>query len=221
MPTTRVEKVDHEPSHGEVPGTDACNMRKSDAEPDEVSFVEESTNSGAESPAMQPSTPGGQPIPITRVQLVEPSSPSHGDVPNTRAFEMRKEDAEPDIVEVAEDTAGTATPSPRASARLTKSGSPTSDGVRSPVIDHSSRKSSEAERKMANGTHNEGEDESADGGFGDDFDDFEEGEEDAEFGDFDNGFQEAEPTPPPQPTPPTFSIVSNNIHRPMHIVTFD
>jgi hypothetical protein len=196
-------------------------MRKSDAEPDEVSFVEESTNSGAESPAMQPSTPGGQPIPITRVQLVEPSSPSHGDVPNTRAFEMRKEDAEPDIVEVAEDTAGTATPSPRASARLTKSGSPTSDGVRSPVIDHSSRKSSEAERKMANGTHNEGEDESADGGFGDDFDDFEEGEEDAEFGDFDNGFQEAEPTPPPQPTPPTFSIVSNNIHRPMHIVTFD
>lgn len=39
IPTTRVEKVDDKPSHGEVPGTLAYEKREEDAEPDEVEVV--------------------------------------------------------------------------------------------------------------------------------------------------------------------------------------
>lgn len=35
IPTTRVERVDSEPRHGEVPGTEAYEVRKGDAKPDE------------------------------------------------------------------------------------------------------------------------------------------------------------------------------------------
>ena len=36
VPMTVVTKVDSKPTHGEVPGTDAFNIRKGDAEPDKV-----------------------------------------------------------------------------------------------------------------------------------------------------------------------------------------
>ena len=36
IPRTVVEKVDDTPSHGEVPGTHAHELRKADAEPDEI-----------------------------------------------------------------------------------------------------------------------------------------------------------------------------------------
>ncbi|TDZ17811.1 Uncharacterized protein Cob_v009342 [Colletotrichum orbiculare MAFF 240422] len=40
IPKTRVEKVDDEPSYGEVPGTEAYRMREGDAEPDEIAIQE-------------------------------------------------------------------------------------------------------------------------------------------------------------------------------------
>ncbi len=45
-----------------------------------------------------PSTPGGGPIPKTVIEMVDSSSPSHGDVPGTEAHKMRMADAEPDVV---------------------------------------------------------------------------------------------------------------------------
>jgi hypothetical protein len=43
-------------------------------------------------------SPGGSIIPRTVVEKVDPSSPSHGDVPGTLAYEKRLADAAPDIV---------------------------------------------------------------------------------------------------------------------------
>ena len=88
IPKTRVELVDDEPSHGDVVGTEAHEIRRGDAVPDEVEVIPESTSSIGESP-----------IPKTRVELVD-DEPSHGDVPGTEAHDMRKGDAAPDEVEV-------------------------------------------------------------------------------------------------------------------------
>jgi len=217
-PIVRVEKVDDEPSHGEVPGTKAFNMREADAVPDEVEIIGDTKESKAKSTASSipaavadrisrtraQSTPGDLPIPITKVEKVD-SEPSHGEIPGTEAYELRKGDAEPDIVEEIGDAPGTHIQSPSTSERLTESGSPTGD--RSPNISHSRRKSSGAGKQLVLGDYNEEED----GEFGDEFDDFEDGEDDAEFGDFDDGFQEAEPAQPSQALPAVPSFVSSNI----------
>ncbi|KAH7364446.1 hypothetical protein BKA65DRAFT_491357 [Rhexocercosporidium sp. MPI-PUGE-AT-0058] len=195
IPLMVVEKVDPStPSHGEVPGTLAHDMRAADAVPDlVVRSGERSRSSSVRSRAN--STPGDLPIPITKVEKID-SSPRHGEVPGTKAYELRRGDAEPDIVEEVGEVPG----------------SPTSPGARSPIINHARRKSSAAGRKgttpVATDEYNEDED-GSDGGFGDDFDDFEEGE-DAEFGDFDDGFQEAAPAPPPPqsiPVTPSFPVL--------------
>ncbi|KAL3964274.1 hypothetical protein ACCO45_001278 [Purpureocillium lilacinum] len=39
VPTTRVEKVDNEPSYGEIPGTEAYEKREGDADPDEIAVI--------------------------------------------------------------------------------------------------------------------------------------------------------------------------------------
>lgn len=198
-PIVRVEKVDDEPRHGEVPGTEAFHMREADAVPDEVEIIGKSKETEAKSTAhsvlaavadggsrtRSRSTPGDLPIPITKVEKVN-SEPSHGEIPGTEAYELRKGDAEPDIVEEIGDAPG----------------SPTGD--RSPNISHARRKSSGAGRQAVLSDYNEEED----GDFGDDFDDFEEGEDDAEFGDFDDGFQEAEPAQTSQvlPAVPSFHV---------------
>ncbi|PHH86894.1 hypothetical protein CDD83_9611 [Cordyceps sp. RAO-2017] len=39
VPKTRIEKVDNEPSHGQVPGTEAYQKRGSDAQPDEIAVM--------------------------------------------------------------------------------------------------------------------------------------------------------------------------------------
>lgn len=274
VPLTRVEKVDDEPSHGEVPGTDAYHMREQDAAPDEIEVIPEGAGSRrASATSLHSPTPGGQPVPITVVEKVDPESPSHGDVPGTlahekrtadavpdlvvktgshspsptarsragstpgdlpipitkvekvdsspshgevpgtKAFELRKEDADPDIVEEVGDVAGKSSSIPCTSERLTRSGSPTFP--RSPRINHTRQRSSLGGKKApATDEYNEDED-GSDGGFGDDFDDFEEGEEDAEFGDFDEGFQEPEPpiaSPPQQSLPTAPSFVSSNLN---------
>jgi hypothetical protein len=124
VPVTRVEKVDDEPSHGEVPGTAAYAIRTQDAVPDEVALVPEGTSSRSPSrpsSAAAPRSPGGSPIPKMVVEKVD-DIPSHGEVPGTAAHEKRKADAIPDsIVKAQEDAMRSSTPS---SAGIASPGSP-------------------------------------------------------------------------------------------------
>jgi hypothetical protein len=148
---------------------------------------------------------GGFPVPVTKVEIFD-SEPSHGAVPDTKASELRKGDAESDIVEKIEDAPGEDKHFPVISERVTGSGSPTGD--RSSNINHTRRRSSGVTKSSGPIDY----DEEEDGDFGDDFDDFEEGEDDAEFDDFDDGFQEPEPAPHSQPTAAMAPFVSSNNH---------
>jgi len=101
IPVTRVERVDDQPSYGEVPGTDAYQKRTQDAVPDEVEIVPEGSRSRSTSRVSssdRPYTPGGTPVPKTVVEKLDPEVPSYGDVPGTQAYEARAADAIPDIV---------------------------------------------------------------------------------------------------------------------------
>ncbi|KUJ22582.1 uncharacterized protein LY89DRAFT_607291 [Mollisia scopiformis] len=199
IPLTVVEKVDpSSPSHGEVPGTEAHEKRLADAVPDLV-VRSGSRSRSSTMRSRSGSTPGDLPIPVTKVERVD-SKPAHGEVPGTKAYEMRRGDAQPDIVEEVEDVPGKDISMSLTSEPLTESGSPTVPAPRSPTVNHARRKSSAAGKKgapVATDDYNEAED-GSDGGFGDDFDEFEEGEEFDEFGEFDDGFQEAAPAPPQQ-----------------------
>lgn len=108
IPTTRVERVDDAPAHGEVPGTPAYEQRTKDAVPDEVEVVPEGkrARSGtasrsralsqlSEGGGSRPSTPGGTPVPKTVVERVD-DKPAYGEVEGTAAREMRMADAAPD-----------------------------------------------------------------------------------------------------------------------------
>ncbi len=96
IPVTRVEKVVNEPSHGEVPGTDAYNVRAVDAAPDEIAMI-----SAGEEETDQIAPGFGQsaepPIPTT-LEKVDPSSESHGEVPRANAHAMNKADATPGVI---------------------------------------------------------------------------------------------------------------------------
>lgn len=101
IPITRVERVDDEPAHGEVPGTEAYKMRTQDAVPDEVEIVpdgQRSRSTSRVSVSDRPLTPGGTPIPKTIVEKIDPDQPSYGDVPGTHAHQQRLADAQPDVV---------------------------------------------------------------------------------------------------------------------------
>lgn len=99
IPTTRVEKVDGEPSYGQVPGTQAYEKRRQDAVPDEVEVVSEGRLSKRNSRQyLDPSSPGGTRIPKTVVEKVDPDSASYGEVPGTEAYQKRLADATPDII---------------------------------------------------------------------------------------------------------------------------
>ena len=93
IPKTRVEKVDPaSPSHGEVPGTFAHELRKADAVPDAI------VKAGDSSQNSSVGTSGSPTIPTTVVTRVD-SIPSHGEVPGTDAYNIRSSDADPDVVE--------------------------------------------------------------------------------------------------------------------------
>lgn len=100
IPTTRVEKVDDQPRHGEVPGTAAYDIRQQDAVPDEVEIVPEGRLSKRSSRQYldTPRTPGGTPIPRTVVEKIDVDQPSYGEEPGTRAYKTRMADAIPDVV---------------------------------------------------------------------------------------------------------------------------
>lgn len=105
IPKTVVEKVDPaSPSHGDVPRTAAHSMRTADAIPDVIlqapgdgDIPASERQDGAISPEI--------PIPTTVVTKVD-SQPSHGEVPGTDAFEIRKGDAQPDVIEKKSDISG-------------------------------------------------------------------------------------------------------------------
>jgi hypothetical protein len=88
VPKLRVEKVDDEPSYGEVPGTEAYEKRTEDAAPDEIAVL--STKASSSEP-MSPSSP----IPKTVVEETEdaPGSTTHHYHEN-----LRQADATPDVV---------------------------------------------------------------------------------------------------------------------------
>ena len=99
IPKTRIEKVDDEPHHGEVPGTPAYEKRLADAVPDEVEVVPSGRLSKRSSQYLEPpTTPGGTPVPRTVVEKVDPESPSYGEVPKTSGYQQRRLDAVPDVI---------------------------------------------------------------------------------------------------------------------------
>jgi hypothetical protein len=213
---TIVENVDPSPpSHREIPGTLAHKKYAAEPGPSLVSRSRERSQSPS-TRSRSGSTPGDLPL-LTKVEKID-SKPSHGEIPGTEAYETRKGDATPDIVE--EIGGGLEIPASRASEQLAESESPTLPVPKSPVKSHVQRKPSVVGKKAASaspGDYNEAED-GSDGGFGDDFDDFEEGEEDAEFGDFDDGFQEAAAPPPPPSLPAAPLFVSSRIIKHAHIL---
>jgi hypothetical protein len=218
IPMTIVEDADPSPpSHGEGPGTLPHERFPADAVPNLVFRTGEQSQSSS-TRSRSGSTPADLPIPVTKVERID-SKPSHGEVPGTKAYETRKGDAKPDMVEEIREGAGI--PASLASQRLTESESPTSPVPRPPVQTHVRRKSSVTGKKAAAASpsdYNEAED-GSDGGFGDDFDDFEEGEEDTEFGDFDDGFQEAAASAPhPQSLPAAPLFVSSRIIKHVHVL---
>lgn len=82
-------------------------MRTQDAVPDELEIVPEGKE-GKHHPRLsdqdKAATPGGVPIPKTVVQKVDPTSPSHGEVPGTAAHSIRQADAVPDVITRASDS---------------------------------------------------------------------------------------------------------------------
>ncbi|KAK2062282.1 hypothetical protein LY76DRAFT_589646 [Colletotrichum caudatum] len=196
IPKTRVEKVDDEPSYGEVPGTEAYRLREGDAEPDEIAIQEK--KSGASS-----SEDGAPKSPIIPKTVVEEAPGSSG--PHSEEFlEKRKADAPADLVVKPEgetEEGGSSDPPP-VSPALSTPGSPRmrrkpSRTALSPTPPSAS---------LAPPPDAEEADDGGDDDFGDDFDDFEEGAEaDGDFDDFDDGFQEPEfeaPAPAPAPSLP-------------------
>ena len=106
IPRMVVEKVDPtSPSHGDVPGTAAHSKRQADAVPDVVMQAPQgdyAPNCEDRGEGISPEVP----IPTTVITKVD-SGPSHGEVPGTDAFNMRKGDAKPDVVEKKGDVPGT------------------------------------------------------------------------------------------------------------------
>ncbi|KAJ5988791.1 hypothetical protein N7481_004001 [Penicillium waksmanii] len=205
VPRTRVERVDSNPQHGEVPGTEAYNIRDQDAVPDQVEVIPEGSPSRDPSPAGlndRPTTPGDSPIPRTMVEKVDPDSPSYGEVPGTEAFEKRQADAVPDFVKSTSDPEINSLPmdeesSPQLRAHHRRSPSDATPDVietvpdttitpEIPFTEHEQAPQDIEEDDF--GEVNQGE------GGADDFDDFVEEQNDMvddDFGDFDDGFQEA------------------------------
>ncbi|KAI0483112.1 hypothetical protein GGR56DRAFT_226028 [Xylariaceae sp. FL0804] len=210
VPRTRVEKVDDEPSHGEVPGTQAYEKRTHDAEPDEIAIVEDKDQQARYSPAARPTTPGGHPIPKT---VVDETADAPGSGTHHYHENLHSADASPDIVRKPDGT-GEANPlssSLEADAQVTDETAP----PRSPNKSLSAhrRKSSAAKSVKSPRDEEDVDGDDDDDEFGDDFDEFEEGDEDADFGEFDGGYQQSEInatlplTSQPQVPTPLFPIL--------------
>ncbi|KAI0851521.1 hypothetical protein F5Y00DRAFT_229991 [Daldinia vernicosa] len=210
VPRTRVEKVDDEPSYGEVPGTEAYSKRTEDAEPDEIAIIHEKKPESV-SPD-RPVTPGGHPIPKT---VVDESADTPGSSTRRYSEHLHRADAEPDFIRKPDGTSeASPTPSSLDTTKEATDNATVAPSLKSPST-HRRRKSSAAKSTGSVSQEDaDGDDVDDFGDFGDDFDEFEEGDEDADFGDFDDGFQTAEaegpapiPVPQPQAAIPSFPIL--------------
>jgi len=245
IPKTVVEKIDTEkPGHGEVPGTTAYKTHRADAVPDEIY---KASGLEASSPS-EPRSASSEEVPVPRTIITRvDSKPAHGEVPGTEAYDMRKGDAEPDVLERKGDVPG----KPHhfswmlSSEPMTESGLPTSSlnrstrlafGARRPSLEGASpiaadggfgpmtyedHEDETAEEKQDTNTDEESEN---DDGFGDDFDEFEAGAGDDDFGDFDEGFEQPHEPPetiPPKPSAPApeSPFVSSIIHTNIYQTT--
>ncbi|KAL7935023.1 hypothetical protein V8C35DRAFT_300474 [Trichoderma chlorosporum] len=183
VPKTRVERVDNEPSYGEVPGTEAYNKREQDAEPDEIAVVPENEPESSTSTPMEPVT-----VPVT---VVEESTGDYPGQHDPLEQEKHKADATPDLIlspngEIRsgnEDAISDAPLSPTSSSGRSRRDSLNSSQPTVLAIENQEADNDEAAEEA---------DEIDD--FGDDFDDFEEGGHDEDFDDFEDGFQHAQPT---------------------------
>lgn len=198
IPITRVEKVDSNPSYGEVPGTEAYRQREADAQPDEIAVLDDFTKEHLEEASMD--TPR-QDVPIT---VLEPVPSDHGESSaSTRSSDV---DAKPDIVlEAVSDCAENDYEDEK-----TVKGCEEHENNCEETANDCEEAAEDCEETMndfeatSNGAEeiNDEEEEQVDDfgdnfsdDFGDDFDDFEEGAHDAEFDDFEDGFQQAQPSP--------------------------
>ncbi|OAT09125.1 hypothetical protein BDBG_04684 [Blastomyces gilchristii SLH14081] len=98
IPRTRVEKIDNSPSYGEVPGSPAYETRGLDAVPDEIEILGNGPPSRPGSRASTRATLDPKMVPRTIVEKIDPSSPSYGEEPGTRAYESHKADSAPDMI---------------------------------------------------------------------------------------------------------------------------
>jgi hypothetical protein len=100
IPITVVERVDaSSATFRGLPGTGSHHVHKADAEPDVVLDSSEARGMSPEALRSRASSIAGDiPIPVTKVEKAD-SVPSHGEVPGTDAYETRKGDAKPDILE--------------------------------------------------------------------------------------------------------------------------
>lgn len=101
IPRTRVEKVDDEPSHGQVPGTAAYQLRTEDAEPDEIAVIPEVGGNSCPGRKLDeqppsPRSPGGRPIPTMVIEKVDGTS-SQDDMRQTAAHQIQLADAVPKV----------------------------------------------------------------------------------------------------------------------------
>ncbi|OQO11866.1 hypothetical protein B0A48_03593 [Cryoendolithus antarcticus] len=192
IPITRVERVDDAPAHGEVPGTNAYDLRTQDAVPDEIEIVPDGQRSRSSTLMLSgqqnsrpgtPLSPGGSPVPKTVVERVDDRK-AFGEVEGTEAWELRRGDAEPDEVRRVGDAEG------RGAGREEQdvSGEERQEWFRSMW-------EGKPNGELETGKPDEEEDEEQEQEEENDFDDFaEEGDDD--FGDFD----EADQTPMPAET---------------------
>lgn len=106
VPKTRVERVDLEPAHGEVPGTEAHRIREEDAKPDEIAIAPDSTSlpSEQDSPPSDSSSASHTP-PKTVVSETTGSTGPHSEEFQERLEEAHKADAIPDAVTQVDDVA--------------------------------------------------------------------------------------------------------------------
>lgn len=101
VPKTRVEKVDDEPSYGEVPGTEAYEKRTGDAEPDEIAVIPDEAADNDSASGEGSSAPETQAIPKT---VVDETADEEGAKTHHFHEELHQADAAPDFVRKADGT---------------------------------------------------------------------------------------------------------------------
>ena len=106
IPLTVVEQIDPSaPSYGDEPGTPAYNKRLADAVPDILLKNPEPSKGSKYHSSSHSRNTSTASIPETIVTRADDEF-AHGEVPGTKAAELRQRDATPDKIEIERDTPG-------------------------------------------------------------------------------------------------------------------